>query len=116
VQEIAKKYESQNEGSKDDRDYIYKNLSVDILDKLQRPDLNLMKAYHKNISLATGMNVGVMIANDSDKIFKMFEDLFQSLSSSSLFSNSLLQRKNEIREYILNVLKVNKIDNVIILQ
>jgi len=40
-----------------------------------------MQAYHKNISLATGVNVGVMVLNDFNKntIFKSFEILFELL-------------------------------------
>lgn len=75
---VSKKYQKQQEYS-NTMEY-FENLLSDVLSKFSNSELDVMTSYHKNISVATGTNIGLAIQDNSQFSFLktlkiMFEDL-----------------------------------------
>ena len=69
ISSIVEKYQKYT----DDGD-LYKNILEDLLAKLQNSEFSIMKQYHKNLSFATGINLGICSENSEEKnIFKRIE-------------------------------------------
>lgn len=72
---IVKKYEKLSEDIQNPK--FFEVLLADILGKFSNSDLDMMTAYHKNISIATGHNVGLSVQDNSQFcIMKVMEKMF----------------------------------------
>ena len=74
---IVKKFEKSNDYESES---FYKTLLGEVLDKLKHSELDDIQAYHKNLSISTGVNVG-LVTTDFRKmtIIRLFDKLFEHL-------------------------------------
>lgn len=83
VNSIVKKYEKEAEDEN-----LYENLLEDLLQKLQNSELSIMKQYHKNLSIATGINVGLLCDVIEEKnFFKRMDKFFIKIKVIQYFKH-----------------------------
>jgi len=77
---IVKKFEKSNDSNNYESESFYKTLLGEVLDKLKHSELDHIQAYHKKLSISTGVNVG-LVTTDFRKmtIIRLFDKLFEHL-------------------------------------
>jgi len=125
IKVIVKKYENQNDDVQ--RDSLYKNLLGDVLDKMPGFELDNMQAYHKTMSISTGINVG-LITQDYRKhsviriFYKLYEEIKAEIDDKTKIiidikdkvDNEYTLIKNNFNEHLFDYLK-SKDDSLILL-
>jgi hypothetical protein len=110
---IVKKYERMF----DDKDNtininspsFFQNLLEDVLAKFSNSEIDIMTTYHKNISIATGVNVGLSLNdNKNDSFLKIMERVYEKIKNENLEELDKKFLKNECRENLYSYLRVIK--------
>ncbi len=75
---IVRKYEKLSEEITSEN--FFKNILEELLSKFSKSEFSSMQQYHKNISIATGMNVG-LVTNDfkQKSIYRLIERYFYKI-------------------------------------
>ena len=94
---------------------FFKNILEELLSKFSNSEFSIMQQYHKNISIATGINVGLITTDFKQKsIYRLLEKYFYKvkLIESEVDENELSKQSsvdlisNECRDNLISYLKV----------
>jgi hypothetical protein len=110
---LHKKYEKLAEEVNSSSANFFKNLIEDVLGRFSNTEFNNMTAYHRGVSIATGVNVGLVESDNKQECFlKSIEKVF--LHKKGQINEDILLVKNECRENLYSYLK-SKDDTLILL-
>jgi hypothetical protein len=110
---LHKKYEKLAEEVNSSSANFFKHLIEDVLGRFSNSEFNNMTAYHRGVSIATGVNVGLVESDNKQECFlKNIEKVF--LHKKGQISEDVLLVKNEIKENLFSYLK-SKDDTLILL-
>jgi len=103
IRQLAQKYEKVDDLN-DEK--LYKELLSDIIQHFSNSEYGIMKSYHKNVSTATGINVGFITHYKNDFRRNSVLSILQRMFSKLLDNNYIKRQKNECRECIFSLLNV----------
>jgi hypothetical protein len=112
INSIIKKHDNLIDEMDINSEEYLKILIEDVLSKYTNSEFDIMTAYHKNISLATGVNVGLAMADHKhDSVCKIAERMFNKIKEGNTQKNFV---KNGCREIMYIYLR-SKDDTLILL-
>jgi phosphoenolpyruvate carboxylase len=111
---IVKKYEKLSDEIASEN--FFKNMLEELLSKFSNSEFSIMQQYHKNISIATGINVGLITTDFKQKsVYRLLEKFYyktklieQEVQDSTDLTKqpSIELVNNECRNNLLSYLKV----------